>query len=80
MIVYTLQSIVDGYDCFYIGIDRPPTDGRSPRSSAVGISALLRSAAVAPEIQLFNSICLDSAVLALTGPADSIFKPPRISG
>jgi hypothetical protein len=55
--------------------------GRSPRYSSAGADGgLCRTATVPPEPQLIIPFRAASAVTALTGPADSIFKPPRISG
>jgi hypothetical protein len=56
-----------------------PSGGRSPQSTTSVGGYLCRTAAVFPESQLITSYQSASAETVLSGPADSIFEPPRNS-
>src|SRR5437868_15510252 len=59
---------------------RAPSGGRTPRSSSSGADgSLYRTATVLVEPQLIIPFRTASVVTPPSGPADSIFKPPRIS-
>jgi hypothetical protein len=59
---------------------RPPSGGRSPRSSVPGVDgSCCHAAATLADLQLVTSFRASSAVTAPSGPSDAIFHPPRIS-